>query len=133
VCRTAQRQVSFADWELTRQGLRFERLLQAISDFLENQKDVIELRCDLTRGLKKPETGRSGLKPHQSQGDVDMTEPTTDDDEDLSFLDTPLTLQDWIGIIGDDIDEAVEGLNSNEVDKLCEFLRSKLDDIELPF
>ena len=64
--RIAQPQVSFADWELMRQGLHLEPLLQAISDFLENQKDVIEqVRCDLTRGLKKPETGRSGLTPQQ--------------------------------------------------------------------
>jgi IS5 family transposase len=62
VSRTAERQVSFADWELVRQGLRLEPLLQAISDFLENQKDMIEqVRCDLTRGLKNAETGRSGL------------------------------------------------------------------------
>ena len=59
--RIAERQVSFADWELVRQGLRLEPLLQAISDFLDDQKDIIEqVRCDLTRGLKKAETGRSG-------------------------------------------------------------------------
>ena len=51
--RIAERQVSFADWELVRQGLRLEPLLQAISDFLDDQKDIIEqVRCDLTRGLK---------------------------------------------------------------------------------
>ena len=49
--RTAQRQVSFADWELVRQGLRLEPLLQGISDFLDDQKEMIEqVRCDLTRG-----------------------------------------------------------------------------------
>src|SRR3982075_744254 len=49
-----------------RQGLRLEPLLQAISDFLDTQKDMIEhVRCDLTRGLKKAETGRSGLTPPQ--------------------------------------------------------------------
>src|SRR6266853_1903625 len=64
--RTVERQVSFADWELMRQGLRLEPLLQAISDFLDDQKDIIEqVRCDLTRGLKKAETGRSGLSPQQ--------------------------------------------------------------------
>ena len=64
--RIAQRQVSFADWELMRQGLCLEPLLQAISDFLKNQKDMIEqVRCDLTRGLKNPATGRSGLTPQQ--------------------------------------------------------------------
>jgi len=61
-----ERQVSFADWELMRQGLRLEPLLQAISDFLDDQKDMIEqVRCDLIRGLKKAETGRSGLTPQQ--------------------------------------------------------------------
>ena len=64
--RTAQQQVSFADWELTRQGLRLDPLLQAISDFLDDQKDIIEqVRCDLTRGLKNAETGRPGLTPQQ--------------------------------------------------------------------
>jgi transposase, IS5 family len=66
VSRTAERQVSFADWELMRQGLRLEPLLQAISDFLDDQHDMIEhVRCDLTRGLKNAETGRSGLTPQQ--------------------------------------------------------------------
>jgi IS5 family transposase len=66
VSRTAERQVSFADWELVRQGLRLEPLLQAISDFLDTQKEMIEqVRCDLTRGLKNAETGRSGLTPQQ--------------------------------------------------------------------
>jgi IS5 family transposase len=66
VSRTAEQQVSFADWELTRQGLRLEPLLQAISDFLDDQKGLIEeVRCDLTRGLKNAETGRHGLTPQQ--------------------------------------------------------------------
>lgn len=64
--RIAERQVSFADWELVRQGLRLEPLLQAISDFLDNQKDMIEqVRGDLMRGLKNAKTGRSGLTPQQ--------------------------------------------------------------------
>src|ERR1700720_1054734 len=64
--RTAERQVSFADWELVRQGLRLEPLLQAISDFLDTQNEIIEqVRSDLTRGLKNAETGRNGLTPQQ--------------------------------------------------------------------
>ncbi len=64
--RTAQRQVSFADFELVRQGLCLEPVLQTISDFLDDQKDMIEqVRRDLTRGLKKAETGRNGLTPQQ--------------------------------------------------------------------
>jgi transposase, IS5 family len=66
VPRTAERQVSFADWELLRQGLRLEPLLDSISDFLDDQKDTIEqVRRDPTRGLKNPETGRNGLTPQQ--------------------------------------------------------------------
>jgi IS5 family transposase len=66
VPRTAERQVSFADWELLHQGLRLEPLLQSISNFLDDQKDMIEqVRRDLTRGLKNPETGRDGLTPEQ--------------------------------------------------------------------
>jgi transposase, IS5 family len=42
VSRTADRQVSFADLEMMLQGQRLEPLLQAISDFLDDQKDVIE-------------------------------------------------------------------------------------------
>src|ERR1019366_6767954 len=61
-----QQQVSFADWELVRQGLCLDPLLQAISDFLDDQNDIInQVRCDLTRGLKNAETGRHGLTPRQ--------------------------------------------------------------------
>ena len=64
--RTAERQVSFADFELVRQGLCLELVLQTISDFLDDQKDMIEqVRRDLIRGLKKAETGRNGLTPQQ--------------------------------------------------------------------
>src|SRR5216117_1279247 len=49
-----------------RQGLRLEPLLLAISDFLDDQQDMIErVRCDLVRGLKNARTGRSGLTPQQ--------------------------------------------------------------------
>src|ERR1700676_1661712 len=48
------------------QGLSLEPMLQAISEFLDDQKDMIEqVRRDLTRGLKKAETGRNGLTPQQ--------------------------------------------------------------------
>jgi transposase, IS5 family len=61
-----ERQINFADWELMRQGLRLEPLLQAISNFLDDQQDVIErVRSDLVRGLKNAATGRSGLTPQQ--------------------------------------------------------------------
>jgi transposase, IS5 family len=49
-----------------RQGLRLEPLLQTISEFLDDQEDMIEqVRRDLTRGLKRAGTGRSGLTPQQ--------------------------------------------------------------------
>ena len=67
--RTTAHQISFADWELVRleeQSVRLEPLLAAISDFLDDQEDMIEcIRCDLVRGLKKPGSGRSGLTPRQ--------------------------------------------------------------------
>jgi transposase, IS5 family len=48
-------------------------LLQAISDFLENQKDMIEqVRRDLTRGLKNPATGRSVINDLVVQAAVDL-------------------------------------------------------------
>jgi transposase, IS5 family len=55
--RATARQISFADWELMRQsdqGVRLEPLLEAISAFLDHQRDVIEcIRRDLVRGLKQ--------------------------------------------------------------------------------
>ena len=64
--RATARQISFADWELMRQGIRLEPLLQAVSDFLDDQHAMIErVRRDLVRGLKKPGSGRSGLTPQQ--------------------------------------------------------------------
>ena len=64
--RTAKSQISFADWELLRQGLSLEPFLQTISDFLEDHEEMIEaVRRDLQRGLKNPETGRNGLTPSQ--------------------------------------------------------------------
>src|SRR6266481_4712376 len=49
-----------------RQGLQLEPLLQAISDFLDDHEEMIDqVRRDLERGLKNPETGRGGLTPQQ--------------------------------------------------------------------
>ena len=64
--RAAKPQISFADWELLQQGISLEPLLQSISDFLDDHEEMIEaVRRDLERGLKNPETGRSGLTPPQ--------------------------------------------------------------------
>ena len=49
-----------------RQGVRLEPLLQAIADFLDDQKEMVErVRSDLVRGLKKPGSGRNGLTAPQ--------------------------------------------------------------------
>ena len=67
--RATARQISFADWELMRQrdqGIRLEPLLEAISGFLDDQRDVIErVRRDLVRDLKQPDSGRHGLTATQ--------------------------------------------------------------------
>jgi IS5 family transposase len=66
VSRAAACQLSFADWELMRQGLELEPLLQAISDFLDDHEGLVtKIRGDLRRGLKNPDTGRSGLAPRE--------------------------------------------------------------------
>jgi hypothetical protein len=73
VARPAARQMSFADLELLRQGVRLEPLLQAICDFLDKQPVLIErVRRDLMRGLKAPDKGRHGLKP----ADLPVVQPT---------------------------------------------------------
>ena len=64
--RTAKSQISFADWELLKQGISLEPFLQTISDFLDDHEEMIEaVRRDLERGLKTPATGRNGLTPSQ--------------------------------------------------------------------
>jgi transposase, IS5 family len=66
VSRSADPQISFADWELLQQGLVLEPVLQAIADFLDEHQEMIEpIRRDLRRGLKNPDTGRKGLTPQQ--------------------------------------------------------------------
>jgi transposase, IS5 family len=60
------RQVSFADLELEKQGVAMEPVLQTISNFLDDNREIIEkIGADLRRGLKNPDTGRNGLTPQQ--------------------------------------------------------------------
>jgi IS5 family transposase len=67
VARPAARQMSFADLELLRQGVRLEPLLQAIFDFLDKQAAPVErVRRDLIRGLNEPDKGRRGLTASQT-------------------------------------------------------------------
>src|SRR5260370_3334080 len=62
VTRATARQLSFADVELMRQGVRLEPLLEAISQFLDSQHEMIErARRGLVPDLKKPRTARRRL------------------------------------------------------------------------
>lgn len=64
--RAADPQISFADLEFISQDVRLEPVLQAISDFIDAHAEFVEkVRRDLNRGLKRPNTGRSGLTPQQ--------------------------------------------------------------------
>lgn len=64
--RSVNRQVSFADLELEKQGVAMEPVLQTISNFLDDNRKIIEkIAADLRRGLKNPDTGRNGLTPQQ--------------------------------------------------------------------
>ena len=47
-----------------RQGVRLEPLLDAISDFLDSQHEIVE-RARRDRGLRKPRKGRRGLTAPQ--------------------------------------------------------------------
>jgi IS5 family transposase len=64
--RNLYQQISFADSEF--QNLRqLDPTLQAISDFLDRQSELVEkVRRDLQRGLKKPGAGRAGLSASQA-------------------------------------------------------------------
>ena len=65
--RTPEPQLSFADLELRYQGVQLDPLLQGIVRFLDDHAALVEhVRQDLTRGLKDPNTGRSGMTPSQT-------------------------------------------------------------------
>src|ERR1700730_9348352 len=64
--RTTDPQISFADLEFIKQGIRLEPTLKAIADFLDQHGAIVErVRRDLVRGVKKPATGRMGLTAPQ--------------------------------------------------------------------
>ena len=66
MARPAARQMSFADLELLRQGVRLEPLQQAICDFLDKQPALVDrVRRDLVRGLKRPDRSP---RPHRGAG-----------------------------------------------------------------
>ena len=65
--RLAQPQLSFADLELRYQGVHLDPLLQGILTFLDDHAALVEqVRQDLVRGLKNPNTGRDGITPAQA-------------------------------------------------------------------
>ena len=65
--RIAEPQLGFADLELRHQGLHLDPLLQAVASFLDDQAALVEqVRLDLARGLKNPNTGRNGITPSQA-------------------------------------------------------------------
>ena len=65
--RIAEPQLSFADLELRNHGVHLDPLLQGILGFLDDHATLVEqVRQDLTRGLKNPNTGRSGITPAQT-------------------------------------------------------------------
>jgi transposase, IS5 family len=60
-------QLSFADLQLQSQGVHLDPTLQGIANFLEKHSALVEqVRKDLERGLKKPNTGRNGISPEQT-------------------------------------------------------------------
>ena len=60
-------QLSFADLELRLQGVHLDPTLQRIADFLDDHSILVEqVRQDLVRGLKNPNTGRNGITPSQA-------------------------------------------------------------------
>jgi len=65
--RLAEPQLSFADLQLRNQGVHLDPLLQGILTFLDDQAPLVEqVRQDLVRGLKNPNTGRGGITPAQT-------------------------------------------------------------------
>jgi IS5 family transposase len=65
--RLAPPQFSFADLELRNQGVHLDPLLQDILTLLDDRASLIEqVRQDLVRGLKNPNTGRDGITPSQT-------------------------------------------------------------------
>ena len=65
--RIAETQLGFADLELRHQGVHLDPLLQGILTFLDDHATLVEqVRQDLVRGLKNPNTGRDGITPAQT-------------------------------------------------------------------
>jgi hypothetical protein len=48
-------------------------------------------------------------------------------DDDLDFLDQPLTLEDYVEIVDDALEEAAQNLDAGDTRKLIAAVRKKLD------
>ena len=82
--RIAEPQLGFADLELRHQGVHLDPLLQGIASFLDDQATLIEqVRQDLVRGLKNPNTGRSGITPSQTLRSLILMRVKNWDDREL--------------------------------------------------
>lgn len=65
--RASDPQISFADLEFVNQGVKLEPVLRAISKFIDEHAELVEMvRRDLVRGLKRPDTGRNGLTAQEA-------------------------------------------------------------------
>ncbi len=56
-----------------------------------------------------------------------MADKSAFDDDDVFAA---LTLTDYIEIVGDALEEAVDKLNEREIEELCNAIRSKIDRIK---
>lgn len=64
--READSQISFAEAEMVAQPIALNPILQRISTLLDRKKDLVDrVYADLTRGLKRPRTGRDGITAAQ--------------------------------------------------------------------
>jgi transposase, IS5 family len=64
--RIADPQINFADMEFLTQGIDLDPILKRISEFLDNQPEIVKrVGQDLQWGLKKPDTGRTAITPAQ--------------------------------------------------------------------
>lgn len=64
--RRAESQITFAEAEMAAQRIALDPILQRISKLLDEQKDLVDkVHADLTRGLKRPRTGRDGITAAQ--------------------------------------------------------------------
>ena len=65
--RDADAQITFSDLEFMSQGIQLDPVLEHILRFVVQNAALVEaVRTQLHHGLKKPQTGRSGLTAEQA-------------------------------------------------------------------